>query len=247
MRSYWIKILIGAAGIFALGMVGVTLARRGLGTVHSVVHGTGPISIPVPFVPFDLGGGKLGTVERVVLERNAPNQISSVQVHIQLADSLIAQGLSGCRLAANFDTSHDGSKGVHVKPASRGGGTFRCLKSEQSDSSLEEFGQALLQPGGVTLGLLLPKDLVNDLRTGHFFDDSTDKSDSLSAAMEALGDSIEAAQENKIDSLNEWNNRLADSLRAAGRVRIDSIRGAALRLADSARAASLKENASRPR
>lgn len=247
MRNYWFKILLGALVIFAIGMLGVTLIRHGLVRVNNVVHGSGPISLPLAFIPFEIDGHKLGVLDRVILERTAPKQISSVRIEAKLNDSLVTQGLGACKLAANFDASHEGAKGVHIRTDPGFRGTFRCLKGDVSDSALVEFGQAVLQPGGVTLALLLPKDMVAELKSGSFLSDSSETSDSLSDAMEALGDSIEAAQESKIDSLNERNNRLEDSLRAVGRMRIDSLKQAALRLADSARAASLKENASRPR
>jgi len=245
MRSYWIRILLGAFVIFAIGMIGVTLTRKGVVRVNDFLHGSGPISLPLAFIPFEIGGNKLGTLEHVTLERTATKQISSVRVEVRLEDSLVAQGLSGCRLAANFDASHDGAKGVHVRTDPAVGGTFRCLQAGESDSTLAEFGQAVLQPGEVTLALLLPKHLVADLQTGAFFSDSTETSDSLTSAMTALGDSIEQAQARKTGSLE--GRQLAESLRAVGRIRFDSLQRAALELADSAVAASLKKDASRPR
>jgi hypothetical protein len=247
MRNYWIKILVGALIIFAVGMIGVTLIRNGMVKVKDVVRGSGPISLPLAFIPFEIGGNKLGTLKRVVLERTSPKQISSVRVEVSLDDSLVAQGLSGCKLAANFDASREQSKGVHIRTGPGHSGTFRCLAGDETDSTLMEFGQAVLQPGDVTLALLLPKDLVNELQTGSFFSDSSETGDSLTDAMEALGDSIAEAQDSKADSLRERNGRLAESLRVVGRRRVDSLKQAALRLADSARAASLKEDASRPR
>lgn len=257
MRTYWIKILIGALVIFAVGMIGVTFVRHGVDKVHNVVHGTGPISLPLAFIPFEIGGSKLGTLSGVVLQRTTPKQIASVRVEVDMTDSLVAKGLTGCRLAANFDASHDGSKGLHIKHNESRGSTFRCLAAGQTDTALTEFGQAVLEPGGVTLPLLLPNDLVKELQSGSFLSDSADTSaaaDSIAEAMEALGDSIEAAQESKMDSLQasmdkltESNNRMTDSLRGEGRRRLDSLRQAARGLADSARAASLKDDASRPR
>jgi hypothetical protein len=257
MRNYWIKILVGALGIFCVGMLGVTLVRHGAAKVHNVVSGTGPISLPLAFIPFEIGGTKLGTLSRVVVERSAPKQIASVRIQVDMTDSLVAQGLTGCRLAANFDTSHDGSKGLHITTSEKRGGTFRCLASGETDTSLTEFGTAELVPGDVTLPLLLPKDLVSELQSGSFLSDSADSaeaSDSIAEAMEAVGDSIDAATESKMDSLHaemdslrERNGRMTDSLRAEGRRRLDSLKQAALRLADSAKSASLKGDASRPR
>ena len=43
MRNYWLKILLGALGVFAVGMIGVTIVRSGIAKVNSVVHS--PIEI----------------------------------------------------------------------------------------------------------------------------------------------------------------------------------------------------------
>jgi hypothetical protein len=39
MRSYWMRILLGAVAIFAIGMIGVTFYRRSAEKVHEVVGG----------------------------------------------------------------------------------------------------------------------------------------------------------------------------------------------------------------
>ena len=94
--------------IFVVGMIGLSLVRRGLGTVHGVVHGSGPISIPLAFIPFQLNGDKLGTLQRVTLQREAPNRVTSVELEVKLSDSLLARGLEGCRLAANVESDTAG-------------------------------------------------------------------------------------------------------------------------------------------
>jgi hypothetical protein len=251
MRNYWFRILVGALIIFAIGMLGVTLVRRGMVRVNDVVHGSGPISLPIAFIPFEIGGNKLGKLDRVVLERTAPKKISSVRVDVNLDDPLVAQGLSQCKLAANFDASEEHTKGIHIKTGKGQEGTFRCLGASDADSTADstmvEFGQAVLHPGEVTLPLFLPRDLVSDLQTGNFLSDSSETADSISEAMEALGDSISEAQESKADSLRQRNTQFAESLRTVGLKRVDSIKHAALRLADSVKAATLNGNASRPR
>ena len=246
MRNYWIRILVGALVIFAIGMIGVSLVRHGMNRVETVVHGSGPITIPLAIIPFELDGNKLGTLDRLVLERTAPKKITSVRVEIKLEDSLVAQGLSECRLAANLEASRRGRGNIDVDASHSRKGMFRCLAADSTDSSLVEFGRAILQPGSVELPLLLPKDLVDELQSGNFFSDSTESADSIGSVMEALGDSIADATDRRLDSMNARNEALSDSLRLAGRRRIDSLKQAALRLADSVKAASL-ENASRPR
>ena len=59
MRNYWFKILLGAFGIFAVGMIGVSIARSGIAKVNSVVHSDEPITIPLGLVPFALAGERL--------------------------------------------------------------------------------------------------------------------------------------------------------------------------------------------
>src|SRR5688572_12473412 len=103
MRNYWLRIALGAAAIFTVGMIGVSLARQGVGRVRGVVEGSGPITLPIAFVPFKLDGQRLGNVSKVVLLRDAPKRISSVELEIKLKDSVLARGLEGCNLAANFD------------------------------------------------------------------------------------------------------------------------------------------------
>ena len=74
MRNYWLKILLGALGIFAVGMIGVTMVRSGIAKVNSVVHGDGPITIPLGLIPFALAGERLGKLDHVTLHREAPTR-----------------------------------------------------------------------------------------------------------------------------------------------------------------------------
>src|SRR4051812_9668212 len=97
MRNYWLRIALGAVAIFTVGMIGISLAKQGVGRVRGVVQGSGPLAIPLAFVPFTLDGSKLGTVDKLTLFRDAPKRISAVEIHIKLKDSLLAGGLEGCR------------------------------------------------------------------------------------------------------------------------------------------------------
>ena len=70
MRSYWLRILLGALGIFAIGMIGVTIVRGGHAKMHNVVEGQRPDDHPAGLVPFVLAGERLGNLEHVVLHRD---------------------------------------------------------------------------------------------------------------------------------------------------------------------------------
>jgi hypothetical protein len=241
MRNYWIRIAFGALAIFAVGMIGVTLARQGVGRVRGVVQGSGPITLPIPFVPFKLDGQKLGTLDKVVLLREAPKRISAVELQVKLQDSVMARGLEGCRLAANLDDQHN-RRGVDVKVGPLSSGVFSCFHGNDSTAHLQEFGRAVFQPGGVSVPLLLPNDIVDDLRRGDFGSEQDSmasvaeaKADSIAEAADALADSITTAAEARADSITGRSERLVDSLRTEGARRADSTRRAVSRMVDSAR------------
>jgi hypothetical protein len=228
MRSYWMRILLGAAAIFAIGMVGVTLYRRGVVKVNQVVAGSGPLTIPLPFVPFELDGNRLGTVERLVVNRDAPKKVSSVDLEVKLDDSLVAQGLAGCRLAANIegDSSSPKDFNVHVNRNSRP--FFFCAGE---DTSLVEFGTVTLNPGEVTVPLLIPESVADQLESGAWdHDGAADSADVMAAQAESLAGKAQKAADSIMKlpavqaKLKDARLRgLADSLRKAGRLRADSM------------------------
>jgi hypothetical protein len=242
MRNYWLRIVLGAVAIFTVGMIGVGLARRGVGRVRNVVEGSGPISVPVAFIPFKLDGQKLGMVSKIVLQRDAPKQIASAELQITLRDSSVAQGLKGCRLAANLDDEHTPHDG-HVRVGSLSHGVFTCLHPNDSTAQFQEFGRAVFQPGNVSVQLFLPKDIADDLQQGNYGSESDDsitdqaeaKADSAVAAAEERAESIAAAAEKAADQVAARQHQLVDSLKREGRRREDSTRQAARGTRDSIR------------
>ena len=229
MRNYWLRIALGALAIFSVGMVAHSLIHRGIGGVRGVVEGSGPVSIPLAFIPFRLGGDKLGTLERVTLERETPRHVSSVRLEVRLSDSVLARGLEGCRLAANLDSKGDGHRGVNIQRGPFADGSFWCAADDPSDTTLVEYGQAVFRPGNVTVPLFLPQDLVNELQNLDFGEDSTPP------ISEAEVDSIEAPTERSIDPAQMVRASMVDSLRAEGLRRADSARVVPTRMADSTR------------
>jgi hypothetical protein len=238
MRSYWLRILLGALAIWGIGMLGVTLFRRGKVKVQTVIAGTGPITIPLPFVPFELNGSRLGTMDHLVLRRDAPKKVSSIKLQVKLDDSLVAQGLRGCRLAANVDNDSSAARGnINLRTGRMGEHTFFYCAG--SDSGLVEFGEVRLLPGEVTLPLFLPQKLADELRAGEFggSSDSADvlaaRAESLASKAEWLADSISPVHERLADSLGRRGRQLGESLRTEGLRRADSARRALERLPDS--------------
>jgi len=224
MRSYWVKILLGAVGIFAIGMIGVSIARGVHAKIHSVVEGEGPITIPLGLIPFVLAGERLGNLDHVTLHRDSPSHVTGVELEVELADSLLAQGLSGCRLAANFEgdsTDH----GVNIKVNRDRNGAFRCVPEDSTPPDLLEYGVAVFQPGDVEVPLLLPADVVTELQSLDFVHDSATASGSDSAPQITVpnADSIKAdvrRQLERVDSVRSSARRFGDSVRAEARKRI---------------------------
>lgn len=250
MRSYWLRILLGAFAVFAVGMIVVSMVRRGRTRVESVLTSSDPISIPLAFVPFQLDGSKLGTLDHVVVNRDSPKKVSSIDLQVKLDDSLVAQGLAGCRLAANIedDSSGGGHVNLHVNQLERRT-FFFCAPS---DSGFEEFGSVAFSPGDVKVPLLVPEQLADRLQSGDWADsnDASDSADAMADRADSIADAAQSKADSAMargmraapraeargDSLSRAHSRLGDSLRAEGLRRADSIQRSMARMADSLKA-----------
>ena len=233
MRNYWLKILLGALGVFAVGMIGVTIVRSGIAKVNSVVEGDGPITIPLGLVPFVLAGERLGKLDRVTLHRDSPTQVDEVELRVNLADSLLAQGLSGCRLVANLE-GDERKQGVNIRVGREGmeRNAFNCLPADSTPADFVEYGVAIFNPGEVEVPLLLPVDVVAELQSLDFGRHPV-AGDSL-GEINLPTDSIAAEVERKLDSAMV-RREPGESRAATTRRFADSIRAEAMkRLAEDA-------------
>jgi hypothetical protein len=186
MRNYWLRIVFGALVIFAVGMVGVTLARQGMRSVKGVVEGSGPISVPVAFLPFKLDGERIGTIQRIKINRIAPKQISSINIRVRLADSISAHRMDRCILVAdNFEHINDQT-------------TFLCSTAEDTvGENLRAIGDLTVARTGESFRLLMPEDAIRELTDSEvvFVGEDTAglsraQQDSIAQAAEHMADSI---------------------------------------------------------
>ena len=226
MRNYWFRILLGALGIFAVGMIGVAIVRSGVAKVNSVVHSDEPITIPLGLVPFAIAGERLGKLDHVTLYRESPDQVSEVELTVNLADSLLAQGLSGCRLVADIEGDRERGVNIRVGKDSTDQNAFACLTGDSTPPDFEEYGTAIFNPGEVEVPLLLPVSLVAELQSLDFDHDSAG-ADSL-GQINVPGDSIAAKVEREIDSAM-LGRQPGESRQAATRRFADSIRAEAMK------------------
>jgi hypothetical protein len=232
MRNYWLKIVLGALGIFVIGMIGVSIVRSGIAKVHSVVEGDGPITIPLGLIPFVLSGERLGNLDQVTLHRETPSRVSGVELQVNLTDSLLAQGLAGCRLAANFEGDNtDGD--VNIRVGRDDNAVFQCVPDDSTRTDLVEYGVAVFNPGDVEVPLLIPTEMVAELQ-------SLDFADSVRAG---AGDSLGELRVPNADSIRAEVARelgRADSIRSSNRPSSDSVRR---RFADSIRTEARRQMA----
>ncbi len=249
MRSYWIKIVAGALGIFAVGMLGITGFRAVKGKVVETINSTDPIPIPViGLVPFKLDNERLGSISRVEFTRADPERVSGVRVLVKLADSVQPERLGRCQLALD-DVDNIGERT-----------TFRCEPTSAPVPGLEPFGVVVLKNSTDTFPLLLPAKAVADLRSTHIrlnrhglhvsssadanqeiFATQTDSiRQVLEARVEARGDSVDALKDRSAELEDSAGNlsasqrrrvqRSADSVRAIMRALLDRMKGDEARL-----------------
>jgi hypothetical protein len=220
MRNYWLRIIVGAVAIFAVGMVGVTLARQGMSHVRGVVEGSGPITLPVRFLPFKLDGERIGTIESIRIMRNAPKEVRSVNLRVRLADSVNPGRLDPCILVAEgFEDINDQT-------------TVLCSNAKDTvDEDLVAVGTIKLRNSERTFQLFMARDAIQELTDSDFVfvgEDSTDalahQGDSIAQATKRMTDSILESQRPQLESLgvevprqpqgsHNPKPRVADSLR----------------------------------
>ena len=156
MQRYWLRIALGALAVFALGMAGISIYRKGVQKVGALANTADPITIPLAIMPFQVDGDRLGRIQEVQIRRDAPKHISGVGLVVKMGDAVATKDLlPGCLLTIQ-ETSAD-HQGV----------PFHCATPADSlADSLTAFGEVRFEPGGVVRAFFLPARVVNDWREG---------------------------------------------------------------------------------
>ncbi|HEX5386946.1 MAG TPA: hypothetical protein VFW66_09625 [Gemmatimonadales bacterium] len=135
--------------MFVVGMGLIAAVHHGVLRAKTLAHSTEPVDIPLAMLPFQVDGSKLGTLRGIEFTRSAPDDVTGMRVSVRLSDSGKAKLLDGCVLAI-------GSANVQSDARSLG---FRCLRGGDSSlAGLKRFGEVVLQPGGVVLSVMVPRD-----------------------------------------------------------------------------------------
>ena len=220
MRNYWIKIALGALTVFAVGMLIVTGIRKTKAKFTNTFESTDPISLPIAFLPFRLEGTKLGSLDKVVLLRDQPNQVSGVRVVVDLADSVHAEKFQNCLLVVD-DVEHINEKS-----------SFRCEKGDTAGSHLAQFGYVHFKNTGDSVALLLPAHSVEELKKVRF--NLNDHGFSITSADDSLADEVESRMDARSDSVDELRD-LADQFEDSAAQAPQAQRPKLQRKADSVR------------
>lgn len=154
MTRYWLKIVLGALLIFALGMAVWFGARKGVKTVHTVFETADPITIPLKFVTFRVDGASIGRLEQLKLLRSAPKAITGVEITVRVDSASAAERLRNCTMRIDDVENIDENT------------TFVCVTPDNPGAagSFEAFGLVLVQGTDIVMPLLLPTAAVKDLQ-----------------------------------------------------------------------------------
>jgi len=205
MGKYWFKIVFAALLIFGVGFTAYATGRRMVHTINSDRDLTIPLG---SFIPFTVGGEKLGTIRSLTIQRAAPKQVTGFAIRARMTDSAALARVQDCRMSVRDPERIDERS------------MFECLKS---DSGYQVFGEVRLELRGegnmttIVQPLLLPDAAVIDFRRRGR--DSSMADDSIAAEIRdrvrtqsrAIADSIAAAT---LDERARQMKQRAESLRA---------------------------------
>jgi len=167
MRGFWIKIGLGALGVFLVGMMLVTVGREAKATATEALAGVLERGATVSSVasapsdlPFRLAGDRLGTVRHLSIRREASGALARVELAVELNSEAAASRLADCVLIAEHERNFDFDSG------------FRCAHGSSAD--LVELGHAGFTPGDFDRPIMVSERMAEDMRDGDPFEATAD-------------------------------------------------------------------------
>jgi len=210
MRNYWLRIALGAFGIFAVGMIISTVVRRGKDAMKGVLASDRPITLPLALIPFSVDGHALGTMRQVQILRSDPETVKAVKFRVRLADSVSDDRLGQCVLVVGGSLKH-----VEAEHA------FSCVTSADTvGNDLAPVGEVRTQRGE-TYTLFAKAGALDSVKLD--FGHDREMADSIREAQQEFADSVRDAEQERADSIRESAMGKADSIRAAADAMSDSI------------------------
>lgn len=144
MKGYWIKIAFGALGVFIVGMVIMSIGRRGVDKVREAID-LQAVSLIADNAPFRVHGIEMGTVTGVKVQPNLGEGFPHIELAVRLNSGVSPSDLTDCVLVATED-----------ERASNEG--LSCVDATTADAeNLVEVGMVRLEPGGEMVRLMAPR------------------------------------------------------------------------------------------
>jgi hypothetical protein len=178
MRSLWSKIGLGALGVFAVGMLLITLGRQAkaatqeaiASAVHHAAMRTGESAARAD-MGFVLNGNRIGRVQRVQVSRAENGGLPDLHATVVLTDPAAERALADCQLEP------EGGKQMDIE---RG---FRCALGEGDRVVL---GEVRFEPAGFSRRVVVTHEAEAELRQGEPFSMTADLGGKVQ--IEATGD-----------------------------------------------------------
>lgn len=146
MRSYWIRISLGALLVFALGMGIISFARESKREVAAAIA-SGAAQLAGMDLPFRVDGRSFGRIQQLDVRGADRGTDRWMHVVVKVDDSIPLDRVPGCdftlrRSGRDLDVQHG----------------FICAPA--GEAGLAPAGEVVVQPGGARRVLLLPAEAV---------------------------------------------------------------------------------------
>lgn len=174
--TYWIKIALGMLVVFGIGMFAVKGISAGKSKVMEITNSSSSITLPMLGAPFKMNDAAVGALERLQIERSAPDRVKAFNLTVRLNDGVDVEQYADCELTV-LDANHIDKNT-----------TFTCLTdADPGFGDLVQFGTIKFLPSGQRHRLMLPRGFRDELQQGH----------AETAALAGAGDAaVEADQGN---------------------------------------------------
>ncbi len=150
--KYWIKVVLGMLGVFAVGMFIRYGVMQGKSKVEEIAEGTSSISIPMLGMGFRTSKGQLGSIQRLHVDRSAPKQVSGFRLAVTLKDGVDVDQFDNCEITVTNPEQIDENT------------VFTCVTA--ADAGFEElvqFGTIAFSPSGEVHRLMIPRTVRDEI------------------------------------------------------------------------------------
>jgi hypothetical protein len=146
MKRYWMKIVLGALAIFALGMFLVRAGRDGVGRIKQAVERQS-VRLSPEVAAFAVNDIRLGALTQIEFDPDRQNGFPFIDLTVE-ADSAADLGiLTDCLLVASDAESIQGKKGLTCSP-------------ETSASEMVEMGRVSFEPSDRSYPIFVPASAI---------------------------------------------------------------------------------------